>query len=228
MAATPAFSPASAKATTPPASGSVVAASSCQGASHIELISQLLTVECEVTDLTSRKSALQAQTIREELKHVCPMEVDAEAISGDAMMDSALAMLMMTRLSLASSDNDSRAVADTKFAARVGADARFIHAKVVKWREREAWLKANAMQVDSGEQDEEEEEDVVMGDAEEARRKSRKQLEEMRLLIGAVRRKRSRRLRERALAKVEEERVVGPRWEHFSLRNRWKAGEIGT
>lgn len=145
------------------------------------------------------------------------MDVDPVAVSTTAMMDDALAELLETKLSLENLIYCSQAEEDTKFVAKVGADAKFMHAVQAAKKEREAGLKAVAT-----------EEDVVMGDAEKEREKIRAKRLEMRAIIGEARRKKCRQIREGALSKSRGERIEGPRWEHFSLRQRWRAGEIGT
>ncbi|CAM9940162.1 unnamed protein product [Ectocarpus fasciculatus] len=58
-------------------------------------------------------------------------------------------------------------------------------------------------------------------------RKKKKEAE-VRAILGDVKKRRSERIRSAALSKVKKERDARPVWDHFSLREMWKAGEIVT
>ncbi|CAN0461407.1 unnamed protein product [Ectocarpus sp. 12 AP-2014] len=58
--------------------------------------------------------------------------------------------------------------------------------------------------------------------------KKKKREAEIRAIIGDVRKRRSKRIRSAALSNVRKERDARPVWDHFSLREMWKAGEIVT
>ncbi|CBJ33310.1 hypothetical protein Esi_0458_0010 [Ectocarpus siliculosus] len=58
--------------------------------------------------------------------------------------------------------------------------------------------------------------------------KKKKREAEIRAILGDVRKRRSKRIRSAALSNVRRERDARPAWDHFSLREMWKAGEIVT
>ncbi|CAB1104702.1 unnamed protein product [Ectocarpus sp. CCAP 1310/34] len=59
-------------------------------------------------------------------------------------------------------------------------------------------------------------------------KRKRKREAEIRAIIGHVRKRRSKRIRSAALSNVRKERDARPVWDHFCLREMWKAGEIVT
>ncbi|CAM9587570.1 unnamed protein product, partial [Ectocarpus sp. 4 AP-2014] len=58
--------------------------------------------------------------------------------------------------------------------------------------------------------------------------KKKKRRAEIRAIIGDVRKRRSKRIRSAALSNVRKEGNARPVWDHFSLREMWKAGKIVT
>ncbi|CAM9091236.1 unnamed protein product [Ectocarpus sp. 6 AP-2014] len=58
--------------------------------------------------------------------------------------------------------------------------------------------------------------------------KKKKREAEIRAILGDVRKRRSKKIRSAALSNVRRERDTRPAWDHFSLREMWKAGEIVT
>ncbi|CBJ25861.1 hypothetical protein Esi_0016_0193 [Ectocarpus siliculosus] len=58
--------------------------------------------------------------------------------------------------------------------------------------------------------------------------KKKKREAEIRAILGDVRKRRSKRIRSAALSDVRRKRDARPVWDHFSLREMWKAGEIVT